>query len=95
MVSRLPSLDADENGLRRQEAGLTAFSSFESETDDFGFRARKPCSDLRVRGPDAVLAQLRSKGANVVEGAQDIEGSIDSAGSPILRATGVELWQRA
>jgi hypothetical protein len=33
-------LDADENGGRRQEAGMTAFATFESDTDYFGSRAQ-------------------------------------------------------
>ena len=34
-------LDADENGLWRQGAGLTVFATFESETDYFGSRAQR------------------------------------------------------
>jgi hypothetical protein len=37
-------LDADENGLWRQGAGLTVFATFESETDYFGSRAQQTCS---------------------------------------------------
>src|ERR1700712_5539511 len=33
-------LDADENGLWRQEIGPTVFATFESETDYFGSRGR-------------------------------------------------------
>ena len=44
--------------------------------------------NFRVRDLDAMLTQLRSKGADVAEETQDMEGSVDSAGSPILRAIG-------
>jgi hypothetical protein len=54
-------LDADENGMWRQEAGVTVFAPFESDTDYFGTRPRSP---RRWRA------------------------SVDSAGSPILRAIG-------
>jgi hypothetical protein len=45
VVSRLPrGLDADENGLWRQGAGLTVIATFESETDYFGPAPSKRCS---------------------------------------------------
>ena len=55
-------LDADENGLWRQEAGPTVFATFESETDYFGSHAQQAMLNFRA--------------------------SVDSAGSPIPRATG-------
>ena len=58
-------LDADENGLWRQGAGLTVFATFESETDYFGSRAQQTMANFRVRDLDAMLAQLRAKGADV------------------------------
>ena len=42
-------LDADENGLWRQEAGLTVFATFESETDYFGSRTQQAMLNFRVR----------------------------------------------
>jgi hypothetical protein len=81
-------LDADENGLWRQGAGLTVFATFESETDYFGSRAQQTMLNFRVRDLDAMLAQLRAKGADVAKETQDMEVSVDSAGSPILRAIG-------
>jgi hypothetical protein len=44
--------------------------------------------NFRVRDLDAMLAQLRAEGADVAEETQDMEVSVDSAGSPILRAIG-------
>ncbi|HEV3290653.1 MAG TPA: VOC family protein, partial [Streptosporangiaceae bacterium] len=58
-------LDADENGLWHQEAGLTVFATFESETGYFGSRAQQAMLNFRVRDLDAMLAQLRAKGADV------------------------------
>jgi hypothetical protein len=43
--------------------------------------------NFRVCDLDAMLAQLRAKGADVAEQTQDMEG-VGSAGSPIPRATG-------
>ena len=81
-------LDADENGLWRQEAGLTVFATFESETDYFGSRAQQTMLNFRVRDLDAMLAQLRAKGADVAKRRRTWRVSVDSAGSPIPRAIG-------
>ncbi len=58
-------LDADENGLWSQEAGPTVFAAFETGTDYFGSRAQQTMLNFRVRDLDAMLAQLRAKGADV------------------------------
>ena len=67
-------LDADENGLWRQEAGPTVLATFESGSDYFGSRAQQAMLNFRVRDLDAMLAQLRAKGADVAEETQDMEG---------------------
>ena len=48
-------------GSRR--AGPTVFATFESETDYFGSRDQQTMLNFRVRDLDAMLAQLRAKGA--------------------------------
>ena len=65
---------ADENGLWSQEAGPTVFATFEPETDYFGSGAQQAMINFRVRDLDAMLAQLRTKGADVAEETQDLEG---------------------
>ena len=88
-------LDADENGLWRPDAGPTVFATFESETDYFGSRAQQTMLNFRVRDLDAMLAQLRARGAAVAEDVQEMEGVgrfgwvTDPAGNR------VELWQPA
>jgi predicted enzyme related to lactoylglutathione lyase len=88
-------LDADENGLWDQQAGPTVFATFESGTDYFGSRTQQTMINFRVRDLDAMLAQLRAKGADVSEEAQEMEGVgrfgwvTDPAGNR------VELWQPA
>src|SRR3982750_1497035 len=67
-------LDADEHGLWRQEAGPTVFAAFEAGTDYFGSRPQQTMLNFRVRDLDAMLAQLRAKGADVAEETQDMEG---------------------
>lgn len=88
-------LDADANGLWRQEAGPTVFATFESDTDYFGARDQQTMLNFRVRDLEAMLAQLHAKGADVVEETQDVPGVgrfgwvIDPEGNR------VELWQPA
>jgi predicted enzyme related to lactoylglutathione lyase len=88
-------LDADEHGLWQQEVGPTVFAAFESDTGYFGSRDQQVMLNFRVRDLDAMLAQLRSKGAGVVDEVQDMPGVgrfgwvIDPEGNRI------ELWQPA
>ncbi len=88
-------LDADDNGPWRQEAGLTVFATFESETDCFGSRAQRRMLNFRVRDLDAMLAQLRSKGADVAEETQDMQGVGRFGWVTDPEGNRVELWQPA
>lgn len=67
-------LDADENGLWRQGTGPTVFATFESDTDYFGSLKQQTMINFRVRDLDAMLSQLRGKGADVANETQDMEG---------------------
>ena len=88
-------LDADEYGLWQQDVGPTVFATFETDSDYFGSRAQQTMLNFRVRDLDAMLSQLRAKGANVVEETQDMEGVgrfgwvVDPEGHR------VELWEPA
>ena len=66
-------LDADESGEWRQEPGPTVFATFESGTDYFGSPTQQTMLNFRVRSLDAMLAQLRARGAKVGE-PQEMEG---------------------
>jgi len=88
-------MDADENGLWRQGAGLTVFATFESETGYFGSRAQQTMLNFRVRDLDAMLAQLRAKGADVAEETQDMEGVGRFGWVTDPEGNRVELWQPA
>ena len=81
-------LDADANGLWRQEAGPTVFATFESGTGYFGSRAQQAMLNFRVRDLDAMLAQLRARGRTWLKIRRTWKVSAGSAGSPIPRATG-------
>jgi predicted enzyme related to lactoylglutathione lyase len=88
-------LDADEMGLWHPEAGPTVFATFEPETDYFGSRAQQVMINFRVGDLDAMLAQLRAKGADVAAETQEMDGVgrfgwvTDPAGNRI------ELWEPA
>jgi predicted enzyme related to lactoylglutathione lyase len=86
-------LDADENGLWHPEAGMTVFATFESDTDYFGSSAQQSMLNFRVRDLDAMLAQLRAKGADVVQETQDIEGVGRFGWVTDPEGNRVELWQ--
>ncbi|MEA2135150.1 MAG: hypothetical protein QOC68_3059 [Solirubrobacteraceae bacterium] len=88
-------LDADENGLWRQEAGPTVFATFESETEYFGSPAQQTLLNFRVRDLDAMLAQLRAKRADVAEETQDMEGVGRFGWVTDPEGNRVELWQPA
>ena len=86
-------LDADEHGQWQQDAGPTVFATFESETDYFGSRDQQTMLNFRVRDLDAMLAQLRAKGADVADGPQDMEGVGRFAWVTDPEGNRIELWQ--
>jgi predicted enzyme related to lactoylglutathione lyase len=88
-------LDAAENGLWRQEAGPTVFATFESETDYFGSRAQQTMLNFRVRDLEAILAQLRTKGAEVAQETEDMEGVGRFGWVTDPEGNRIELWQPA
>ncbi len=88
-------LDADEDGLWRQGPGMTVFSTFESETGYFGSRDQQVMLNFRVSDLDAMLAQLRAKGADVAEGSLDMEGVGRFGWVTDPEGNRVELWQPA
>jgi predicted enzyme related to lactoylglutathione lyase len=67
-------LDADENGLWNPDQGPTVFAAFESETDYFGSRSQGTMINFRVVDLDAMLAQLRAAGTDVLGEPQEMEG---------------------
>ena len=88
-------LDADQNGLWSPEAGPTVFATFESGTDYFGSPAQQAMLNFRVRDLDAMLAQLRAKGADVAAETQEMEGVGRFGWVTDPEGNRVELWQPA
>ena len=88
-------LDLDEYGLWQPEAGPTVFAAFEADTDYFGAPTQQTMLNFRVRDLDAMLAQLRAKGADVAEEVQDMEGVGRFGWVTDPEGNRVELWQAA
>lgn len=86
-------LDADEHGLWRQDPGLTVFATFESASDYFGSRDQQTMVDFRVRDLDAMLAQLRAKGADVADETQTMDGVGRFGWVTDPEGHRIELWQ--
>jgi predicted enzyme related to lactoylglutathione lyase len=86
-------LDADENGIWHPQAGVTVFATFESETDYFGSSGQQTMLNFRVRDLDAMLAQLRSQGADVAEEIQEMDGVGRFGWVTDPEGNRIELWQ--
>jgi predicted enzyme related to lactoylglutathione lyase len=88
-------LDADEHGLWLQDAGPTVFATFESDSDYFGSRTQQTMLNFRVRDLDAMLAQLRAKGADVANETQEMAGVGRFGWVTDPEGNRIELWQPA
>jgi predicted enzyme related to lactoylglutathione lyase len=88
-------LDVDDHGVWNQAPGPTVFATFESESDYFGSRAQQTMLNFRVHDLDAMLAQLRAKGADVAEETQAAEGIGRFGWVTDPEGNRVELWQPA
>ena len=86
-------IDTDENGVWRPQAGPTVFAPFEVGTDYFGSRSQQTMLNFRVSDLDAMLAQLRDKGAEVVDDIQEMEGVGRFGWVTDPEGNRVELWQ--
>jgi predicted enzyme related to lactoylglutathione lyase len=88
-------LDADEHGAWRTEGGVTVFAAFAQDTDYFGSPTQQTMLNFRVRDLDAMLAQLRDKGAAVSDDVQDYDGVGRFGWVTDPEGNRVELWQPA
>lgn len=88
-------LDIDEHGLWFPEAGPTVFAAFDPDTDYFGSRSQQAMLNFRVRDLDAMLAQLRAKGADVADQVEEMEGVGRFGWVTDPEGNRVELWQPA
>ena len=88
-------LDADENGLWQPGAGPTVFAAFESGTGYFGASTQQTMLNFRVRDLDAMLAQLKDRGADVAAEPQEMEGVGRFGWVTDPEGNRIELWQPA
>ena len=88
-------LDTDGPEPWHQEAGPTVFAAFDADTDYLGARTQQTMLDFRVRDLDAMLAQLRARGADVAPEIQDLEGVGRFGWVTDPEGRRVELWQPA
>ncbi len=88
-------LDADEHGLWQPGAGVTVFATFERDTDYFGSPSQQVMLNFRVDDLDAMLAQLREKGADVVADVQEMDGVGRFGWVTDPEGHRIELWQPA
>ncbi|WP_194906101.1 VOC family protein [Catenulispora rubra] len=86
-------LDIDEHGQWQQEAGPTVFAAFEAETDYFGSREQQVMLNFRVRDLDAMLRQLREKGAAVDAETQEMDGIGKFGWVTDPEGNRIELWE--
>jgi predicted enzyme related to lactoylglutathione lyase len=88
-------VDADEHGLWHADARPMVFATFEADTDYFGVRTQQTMLNFRVRDLDAMLTQLRGKGADVAEETQDMDGVGRFGWVTDPEGNRIELWQPA
>jgi len=88
-------LDTDENGLWPQQPGPTVFAPFEAGTEYFGSKTQQTMLNFRVRDLDAMLAQLRARGADVADDVQEMAGVGRFGWVTDPEGHRIELWQPA
>jgi predicted enzyme related to lactoylglutathione lyase len=88
-------LDADQHGMWEQQPGPTVFAAFDADADYFGSRSQQSMLNFRVSDLDAMLAQLRAKGADVAAETQDMEGVGRFGWVTDPEGNRIELWQPA
>ena len=86
-------LDMDQHGLWQQQPGPTVFTAFEADTDYFGSRGQQTMLNFRVRDLDAMLTQLRARGAAVDDETQDMDGVGRFGWVTDPEGNRIELWQ--
>ncbi|THG29897.1 VOC family protein [Naasia lichenicola] len=86
-------LDAEGAEPWQQEAGATIFAPFASDTDYFGRMEQQVMLNFRVRDLDAMLAQLRDRGAAVSAETQEMEGIGRFGWVTDPEGNRIELWE--
>ncbi len=87
-------MDADEHGQWTQQPGPTVFATFANDSDHFP-RDQQVMLNFRVRDLDAMLAQLRARGATITEEPQEMAGVGRFGWVTDPEGNRIELWQQA
>jgi predicted enzyme related to lactoylglutathione lyase len=74
---------------------VTAFATFESDSDYFGSRSQQTMLNFRVRDLEAMLAQLREKGADVAAETEEMDGIGRFGWVTDPEGNRIELWEPA
>ena len=77
------------------EAGVTVVSAFPADTDYFGRPDQAFMVNFRVPDLDAMLAQLRDAGVDVVDDVQEMEGIGRFSWATDPEGNRFELWEPA
>ncbi|OMH32981.1 VOC family protein [Tersicoccus sp. Bi-70] len=88
-------MEFDEYGQWNPAAGPTVFAAFPADTDYLGSPSQQAMLNLRVRDLDAMLAQLREKGADVADETQEMDGVGRFGWVTDPEGRRIELWQPA
>jgi predicted enzyme related to lactoylglutathione lyase len=86
-------LDADAHGQWTQEVGPTVFATFASDSDYLGEPSQRAMLNFRVRDLDAMLDQLRARGADVDAETLEMDGVGRFGWVTDPEGNRVELWQ--
>ena len=81
------------SSFRWEGSGSTVWAPFPADTDYFGPAEKQWMVNFRVADLDAMLAQLRAKGADVAEETQEMEGVGRFGWVNDPEGNRIELWQ--
>ncbi|HYF73517.1 MAG TPA: VOC family protein [Nocardioides sp.] len=88
-------LDSDSQEVWHPAAGPMVFATFEADTGYFGAREQRTMVNFRVADLDAILAQLRERGADVADETEEMEGVGRFGWVTDPEGNRIELWQPA
>jgi predicted enzyme related to lactoylglutathione lyase len=88
-------LGVDPTTPWEQESGPTVFAAFERGSDYFGSAMQQVMLNFRVSDLDAMLEQLRSRGADVDSRVENMDGVGRFGWVTDPEGNRIELWQPA
>lgn len=86
-------IDTDPASPWQQQAGPTIFAAFDASSDYFGARTQQVMLNFRVADLDAMLEQLRTRGADVDAHVESMDGVGRFGWVTDPDGNRIELWQ--